>query len=135
MQPTSYMSSFFNSGRSLDERATCDAASVTVGNYLLLLDRHYLSPWKDQFETDSFDQILHRATAVGTAEQANSLYQASYCHFRSCPCRSIPTRFNLAKILRDGVESSHKWKLWLCLDCVKTDGEAYRTKACRVEHG
>jgi hypothetical protein len=112
----------------------CQKAATTIGNYLFLLDKAGLSPWKSQYETDPFESIMHRARMVGNEEAGNEVYQFEFCNKRICSCSAVTTRPHLAKKLRELVEDAHRWKLWVCLDCTKTDWESYRLGNCRVEH-
>jgi len=112
----------------------CQKTASLLGNYLILLDKHDLSAWKSQYETDSFDRILWRARQVGTEEAANDFYQFDPCNKKICSCGAVATRPHLARKLKESVDGAWHWKLWLCLDCIKTDGESYSTRNCRVEH-
>ncbi|KAH8880279.1 hypothetical protein GQ53DRAFT_545446 [Thozetella sp. PMI_491] len=117
---------------------TCPNASLTIGVYMTLLDSRNLSPWRTQYETDSFSNIIDNALSVATDEAENQALMFQMCDRGRCACDNMRwgDGVHLARRLGMAMEMAREWKLWVCLDCLKRD-EADRVTGeweCRLKH-
>ncbi|KAK3687682.1 hypothetical protein B0T22DRAFT_478979 [Podospora appendiculata] len=113
---------------------TCPNAALAIGNYMALLDANNLSPWRPQFETDSFTAIINRAIEVAADAGDNPMLFFEMCSRYRCACDTMAygEGVHLARELGRLLKGAWEWKLWVCLDCLKNGGES--RDACRVKH-
>lgn len=116
-----------------ETRPTCPNAALAIGNYMALLDFYNLSPWRPQYETDSFSAIISRALEVAKQGRDNPMLLFEMCTRHRCACDLMvyEDRVHMADRLSCQLEPAWKWKLWVCLDCLKGGGV---DKRCRVKH-
>ncbi|KAK3389643.1 hypothetical protein B0H63DRAFT_102635 [Podospora didyma] len=143
MDPVSQVTRQLSShGRGSEIHPTCPNAALAIGNYMALLERFNLSPWRPQFETDSFSAIITRALEVAQSARDDPYLFFQMCSRHRCACDNIRygQQVHLAKKLLHNLETAWDWKLWACLDCLKNrreddlkDGEEEERK-CRVKH-
>ncbi|KAK0636482.1 hypothetical protein B0T17DRAFT_613206 [Bombardia bombarda] len=115
-------------------RPTCPNAALAIGNYMALLDSYNLSPWRPQYETDSFSAIISRALEVAAQAQENPMLFFEMCTRNRCACDRMVygDGVHLARRLAFRLGGAWKWKLWVCLDCLKNGGVDKGN--CRVKH-
>ncbi len=116
-------------------------------NYMAFLERHNLSAWRFQFETDAVGNILARATGEAVAEaRENPALTFRTCSRGWCNCAYdsiVYMGHGFAKAVAEVGEWNVKRHFVVCLDCLKgteysryVDGESVdgRPKYCRVRH-
>ena len=57
-----------------------------MGHYMSFLDFHNLSPWREQFETDSFAAIMQRTADEAARARRNPLLRVDMCNRARCGC-------------------------------------------------
>ncbi len=115
---------------------TCPNASFAIGTYMTLLDSRNLSPWRTQYETDAFADIIENALCVAADEAENPALLFEMCERGRCACDGMRwgDGVQLARRLGLAVEDARQWKLWVCLDCLKRDEDERGKRECRVKH-
>jgi len=115
-------------------KPTCPNAAAAMGNYMAFLDFHNLSPWRAQYETDSFSSIIKRALEAAQQASDKPMLKFEACSRARCSCGGMAygDSVHMARQLAWSLGGALKWKLGACLDCLK-NGKDYGGK-CRVEH-
>ena len=112
----------------------CPNAALAMGSYMAFLDHHNLSPWRAQYETDSFSSIIARGVEGATQARDLPSLRFEMCSRSRCGCAHMAygDGVHLAQHLAWALGAAPKWKLWACLDCLK-NGRDYKG-TCRVKH-
>lgn len=127
----------------LQSRPMCPNAARAIGNYMALLDLENLSPWRPQFETDSFKEIFTRAVDLVRRERHNPALLVQYCGRRPCECdhRELASGRgeHLMEKLAVSLGDPFNWPLRACLDCLKRGGRPEPgtgpgSTSCRIRH-
>lgn len=104
----------------------CHKAAKAVGSYLDALHKAALLPHDLEFIEHSCD-VLRKSLDL-------SMSGDLFCYKASCPCKSDAV-FNTPRRLQQENESIRKQQMtFICIDCLKTDGESKKTGACRLSH-
>ena len=116
---------------------TCPNAAQAMGTYMALLEANTLSPWKSQYETDSFSAIINRALHMATTIRDDPSLFFDMCTRTRCSCAGMQwgDSVHMGRELESELNGVWKWKLWVCLDCLKEGvPQGQNRTSCRVKH-
>ncbi|KAK0643387.1 hypothetical protein B0T16DRAFT_181095 [Cercophora newfieldiana] len=136
MEPVSRVTSLLVNYGGADGKPPCPNAAFAIGNYMAFLDFNNLSPWRAQYETDSFSSIIKRALEAAELSKDNAALRFEACSRTRCSCDAMAygDAVDMARILARSLAGALNWKLGACLDCLKNGREYRGTEACRLEH-
>ncbi|KAK3352595.1 hypothetical protein B0T25DRAFT_567874 [Lasiosphaeria hispida] len=134
MEPVNRVTSMLDTNLQFELRGrnrTCPKAATAIGNYMAMLDVLNLSPWRPQYETDSFAAIIKRATSL-IKEWGSTTYFDVCTQMCICDNEGYKGSVDVSKEMAIRIKAAGEWKLWACLDCLKKKGEDKAN--CRLKH-